>query len=143
MTMNDTHRALKFIPLALARQSRADLYPSVTGTASSNRSGNRSATTNSHSATASWELDLWGKLRHTLEENRASAQASEAELANITLSAQSTLAQDYFQLRVMDQQLALYQQSITAYERYVRIIGIKYQAGSEGRDRRRQSGLLS
>lgn len=34
----------------------------------------------------------------------------------------------------MDQQLALYQQSIAAYERYVRIINNKYQAGSEGRD---------
>ncbi len=130
------YEALYRQALALARQSRAGLYPSVTGTASSTRSGNSSATSTSHSATASasWELDLWGKLRRTLEENRASAQASEAELANITLSAQSTLAQDYFQLRVLDQQLALYQQSITAYERYVRIIGNKYQAGSEGRD---------
>ncbi|MEN3257957.1 efflux transporter outer membrane subunit [Sodalis endosymbiont of Spalangia cameroni] len=130
------YQALYRQALALARESRADLYPSVTGTASSTRSGNSSTTSNSHSATAtaSWELDLWGKLRRTLEENRASAQASEAELANITLSAQSTLAQDYFQLRVMDQQLALYQQSITAYERYVRIINNKYQAGSEGRD---------
>ncbi|MFS2225462.1 efflux transporter outer membrane subunit [Pantoea sp. B65] len=130
--------------LALAAESRADLLPTVTGTASSTRSGSSSTSSsgsvqqsvsNSHSlqASASWELDLWGKLRRTLEENRASADASAAELANITLSAQSTLAQDYFQLRVMDQQIALYQQSVAAYQRYLQVIENKYQAGSESR----------
>nr|WP_051050866.1 efflux transporter outer membrane subunit [Winslowiella toletana] len=130
--------------VALAAESRADLLPTVSGTASSTRSGSQSTTTsggsqrsvsNSHSlqASASWELDVWGKLRRTLEENRASADASAAELANITLSAQSTLAQDYFQLRVMDQQIALYQQSVAAYQRYLQVIENKYQAGAESR----------
>lgn len=122
---------------ALVASSRADLYPSVSATASSTRSRTTSTSLgNTHSAqlSASWELDLWGKLRRTVEENQASAQASFAELANITLSAQSSLAQDYFQLRVMDQQIALYQQSVQEYERYVRVINNKYQAGSEARD---------
>ncbi|WP_455820352.1 efflux transporter outer membrane subunit [Pseudomonas cerasi] len=128
--------------LALASESRSDLLPTVTGTGSSTRSG-ASATTstsgqsvsNSHSlqASASWELDIWGKLRRTLEENRASADASAAELANITLSAQSTLAQDYFQLRILDQRIALYQKSVEAYQRYLTVIQNKYQAGSESR----------
>lgn len=128
---------------ALVSGSRADLFPSVTGTGSSTRSGSAGSTTagtgrttsNSQSlqASASWELDIWGKLRRTLEENNASAQASAAELANITLSAQSELAQDYFQLRIMDQQIALYQQSVDAYQRYLTVITNKYQAGSESR----------
>lgn len=121
---------------ALAAESRADLFPSLSADASSTRSrSSASATGNSHSAqvSASWQLDLWGKLRRTLEENRASAEASAAELANITLSAQSTLAQDYFQLRVMDQQIALYQQSVDAYQRYLQVIDNKYQAGAESR----------
>lgn len=128
---------------ALVAASRADFAPTITGTGASTRSGSAgsSATggqrtvSNSHalSASASWELDLWGKLRRTLEENRASAEASAAELANITLSAQSALAQDYFQLRVMDQQIALYQQSVTVYQRYLTVINNKYQAGSESR----------
>lgn len=128
---------------ALVAGSRSDLFPSVTGTGASTRSGSAGSVTtgggrtvsDSHSlqASASWELDIWGKLRRTLEENKASAQASAAELANITLSAQSELAQDYFQLRIMDRQIALYQQSVTAYQRYLRVINNKYQAGSESR----------
>lgn len=126
---------------ALVRESRSDLFPSATYTGSSTRSGSTATGTgqrtfsDSHSleASASWELDIWGKLRRTLEENKASAQASEAELANITLSAQSELAQDYFQLRIMDRQIALYQQSVEAYQRYLTIINNKYQAGSESR----------
>lgn len=126
---------------ALAGQSRAELFPSVSYDASSTRSGSRTSTTgqrsvsNSHQAelSASWELDLWGKLRRTLEENKASAQASAAELANITLSAQSELAQDYFQLRIFDEKIALYQRSVDAYQRYLTVIQNKYQAGSESR----------
>ncbi|WP_226568466.1 efflux transporter outer membrane subunit [Mangrovibacter yixingensis] len=127
--------------LALAAQSRAELLPSLSYDASSTRSGSRSSTTgqrttsNSHQAelSASWELDIWGKLRRTLEENKASAQASAAELANMTLSAQSELAQDYFQLRVMDEKIALYQQSVDAYQRYLTVIENKYGAGTESR----------
>ncbi len=128
---------------ALASQSRAELFPSLGYDGSVSRSGSYATTTNSNQRTtssshqaelsASWELDLWGKLRRTLEENRASAQASAAELANITLSAQSELAQDYFQLRIMDQKIALYQRSIAAYQRYLTVIENKYQTGSESR----------
>jgi NodT family efflux transporter outer membrane factor (OMF) lipoprotein len=127
---------------ALVAGARADFFPTVSGTVSTSRSAsgaassaNGSSINNSHQAqvSASWELDLWGKLRRQLEDDRASAQASAAELANITLSAQSTLAQDYFQIRIMDQQIALYQQSVEAYQRYLRVIENKYRAGSESR----------
>ncbi|EIK96643.1 efflux transporter, outer membrane factor lipoprotein, NodT family [Pseudomonas sp. M47T1] len=127
--------------LALVRESRADLFPTLTGTASSTRSetgtGSSSSSSSSSSAGApqnehsaslslSWEADIWGKLRRTVEENRASAQASAADLANATLSAQSTLAQDYFQLRILDQRIALYRETIKGYERYLRVIQNKY-----------------
>jgi len=125
--------------LALVRESRADLFPTLSGTASSTRSetgtGSSSGSTSSsggvskeHSASLSlsWEADIWGKLRRTVEEDRASAQASAADLADATLSAQSSLAQDYFQLRILDQRIALYRETITGYERYLRIIQNKY-----------------
>lgn len=123
---------------ALASESRAALFPSLGYDSSVTRSGSHATTgssrttSSSHQAelSASWELDLWGKLRRTLEENRASAAASAAELANITLSAQSELAQDYFQLRFMDQKIALYQQSVAAYQRYLKVITNQYQAGT-------------
>ena len=125
--------------LALTDQASAGLYPTVTGDVQSTRSGSTTSgqrtTSNSHSAqlSASWELDLWGKLRRQVAEDKASAQSSQADLANATLSAQSTLAQDYFQLRILDQRIALYQKSIDAYQGYLRIINNKYQAGSENR----------
>jgi NodT family efflux transporter outer membrane factor (OMF) lipoprotein len=126
--------------LALARASKAELYPSLDATLASTRSESASGSSsgvsssqsgpgNTHQATlsASWELDLWGKLRRTLEENRASAQASGAELAAATLSAQSELAQDYFKLRLLDQQLALYRATVQAYERYLKVVQNKYE----------------
>jgi NodT family efflux transporter outer membrane factor (OMF) lipoprotein len=120
---------------ALVTQARSDLYPSVDATVGSTRSGSKTSTSNSQSAqlSASWELDLWGKLRRTAEEQDASAQASKADLADATLSAQSELAQDYFQLRVMDQQIALYKQSIDAYQRYLTVIQNQYEGGNTSR----------
>ncbi|MCX3309584.1 efflux transporter outer membrane subunit [Pantoea vagans] len=126
---------------ALAAESRAALFPSLGYDGSVTRSGSHATnssvrtTSSSHQAelSASWELDLWGKLRRTLEEDRASAAASAAELANITLSAQSELAQDYFQLRIMDQKIARYQQSVDAYQRYLKVINSQYQAGTASR----------
>jgi NodT family efflux transporter outer membrane factor (OMF) lipoprotein len=132
--------------LGLVRQSDAGLLPTLTATADGSRSGSASGSSqsgssgtttstsgggrvsNSRSATLdlSWEVDIWGKLRRTLEADRASAQASAADLANATLSAQSSLVQDYFQLRILDQRIALYQQTIRGYQRYVQIIQNKY-----------------
>jgi len=118
---------------ALVAQSRAALFPTLDYDASTTRSGSHTdstrTTSSSHQAAlnASWELDLWGKLRRTREEDRASAQASAAELANITLSAQTELAEDYFQLRIMDEKIGLYQQSIAAYQRYLSVIQNQYR----------------
>lgn len=129
---------------ALVRESRAETLPSATLDAKATRSENGSSSSgssNSSSSTVggatvrnaeslslglSWDLDLWGKLRRTLEEDRASAQASAAELANATLSAQAELAQDYFQLRVLDRRLALYDQTLADYRRYLAVIQNKY-----------------
>ncbi|KTT59716.1 RND transporter [Pseudomonas oryzihabitans] len=126
---------------ALVRESRAETLPSATLDAKATRSENASSASGSSSSTAggatvrnaeslslglSWDLDLWGKLRRTLEEDRASAQASAAELANATLSAQAELAQDYFQLRILDRRLALYDQTLADYRRYLAVIQNRY-----------------
>jgi NodT family efflux transporter outer membrane factor (OMF) lipoprotein len=122
--------------LALVRESRAELLPTLSATGATTRSetGTVSSSTsaggprNEHSATLSlsWEADIWGRLRRTVEEDRANAQASAADLANATLSAQSSLAQDYFQLRILDRRIALYQDTIKGYQRYLQIIQNKY-----------------
>lgn len=120
---------------ALVTQARAELFPQVTATGDSTRSGTGSVAGNKQSVSlgASWELDIWGKLRRTVEEQRANAESSAADLANATLSAQSELAQDYFQLRVMDAQIALYQQSVDDYQRYLTVIQNQYTGGNTSR----------
>ena len=52
--------------------------------------------------TAELDLDIWGRIRRTVESDVAGAQVSAADLANATLSAQATLATDYFELRGQD-----------------------------------------
>lgn len=77
----------------------------------------------------SWQLDLWGNIRNTVAANRASAQASAGDLAGALLSAQSTLAQSYFQLRVTDLNLQLLEGVTQAYGKALEITQNRYKAG--------------
>ncbi|WP_263358757.1 efflux transporter outer membrane subunit [Acidicapsa ligni] len=63
---------------------------------------------------ASWEPDFWGKIRRTVESAKAAAQASNADLANVELSLESELAEDYFELRGLDTQKQLLDSDIKA-----------------------------
>ncbi len=78
---------------------------------------------------ASWEPDVWGQIRRTVEAGKASAQASEATLGNALLSAQGTLVQTYLQLRVNDAELKLIEQTVSAYERSLQITKNLYESG--------------
>ncbi|MBF7684912.1 efflux transporter outer membrane subunit [Acinetobacter sp. B10A] len=121
--------------LALVSSSESGLFPSLTATPTATRAKKASSSSDrvSNSYTASigstWELDLWGKLRRQVDENKANALASQADLANATLSAQSTLAQSYFALRVLDQRLDLYDHTINVYEKYCQVLAEKYKEG--------------
>src|SRR5262249_56111428 len=59
----------------------------------------------------SWELDLWGKIRRQVESATASAQSSAADLANTRLSMQAEMAVDYFQLRTLDADIRLLEET--------------------------------
>jgi NodT family efflux transporter outer membrane factor (OMF) lipoprotein len=117
--------------LALAREAQAALLPQVSLTPQSlrGRSNGLTTTTRAVEANASWDLDLWGKVRRQLESNRAAAQASEAQLAAAELSAQAELVSDYFQLRYEDSLQTLLTQTIAAYRRALDITRNQYDAG--------------
>jgi NodT family efflux transporter outer membrane factor (OMF) lipoprotein len=96
--------------------TRGTLLPSIDLGASQTRSGGGAVssfafggarTANQFGASGSWDVDLWGKLRRELESANDRAQASAADVAAARLSAQTTLAQDYFELRAAEQQLRL------------------------------------
>jgi NodT family efflux transporter outer membrane factor (OMF) lipoprotein len=65
---------------------------------------------------ASWEPDLWGRIRRTVEAARSNAQASAADAASVKLSLHAEMAADYFQLRGLDAESKLLQATITDLE---------------------------
>jgi len=77
----------------------------------------------------SYEADVWGRIHSTLEGNVASAQASAADLASARLSAQALLAADYFQLRGLDTQRRLLDDTVVAYEKALELTVNRYKQG--------------
>ena len=78
---------------------------------------------------ASWEADIWGKVRRATEAQTSSAQASAAELAAARLSAQGQLAQSYFTLRQVDAQIQLYADTVAAYQKSLQLTRNRYVGG--------------
>jgi NodT family efflux transporter outer membrane factor (OMF) lipoprotein len=78
---------------------------------------------------ASYQIDLWGGIRNTIAANRFSAQASAATLANALLSTQSTLAQDYFQLRVADEQRRILDTTVADYRAVLAMTRTLFEQG--------------
>jgi len=78
---------------------------------------------------ASWDIDVWGRIRRTVESSVATAQASAADIAAARLSAQSELAIDYFQLRAADQEAQLLTAIIQDFQTALTIAQNRYQVG--------------
>jgi NodT family efflux transporter outer membrane factor (OMF) lipoprotein len=135
---------------ALTQQARAALFPLVSASASASRSSARGASGSSINTTTtgqgggprndynvaldvSWEVDLWGRVRRTVEASEASAQASVADLESAKLSAQALLAEDYFLLRVQDAQIRLLNDTVEAYQRSLQLTRNQYAVGVAAR----------
>jgi len=137
---------------AIVDEARAGLFPTVgldagatrsgagsgsgLGSSLSNASGattgsgkNKTVTTYNLSVSASWELDLWGRIRRTIEGDIASAQASAADLALARLSAQANLATDYFTLRAQDELKHILAVTIEDDRKALKIVQNQYNAG--------------
>lgn len=135
---------------ALLGSARAAFYPTVSASAGVNRAGqgggsstlstsdgfnvsgaNAASISKSYdlSLNVGWELDVWGKLRRSLESSTAQYEASAADLAAMRLSLQSQLVQSYLQLRVLDEQTRLLEATVTAYERSLKLTENQYRAG--------------
>ncbi|OOG43352.1 efflux transporter outer membrane subunit [Rhodanobacter sp. C05] len=76
-----------------------------------------------------YELDLWGRVRNTVEAGKDDALAAAADLASVQLSLQAQLADNYIQLRGIDQQIALLQQSIDAYQKALQLTQTLHAGG--------------
>jgi len=124
---------------AIVSEQRAALWPTLGLTFGASRSGGKGTTSSGATATtgnrfsagldASWSVDIWGKVRREIEQARANAEASKADLANATLSAQATLAIDYFDLRATEEQQRLLQTTVANDQKALTLTQNQYKAG--------------
>lgn len=122
---------------ALVAQARAALWPTVSLNGSATRSrahvpGEGVVLGNAFSldANASWQPDLWGGVRRSVEAAGDSAQASAYDVAGARLSVQAELAQDYLALRVLDVERDLFAVNVAAYARALQLTQSQYRAGT-------------
>jgi NodT family efflux transporter outer membrane factor (OMF) lipoprotein len=128
---------------ALVQEARAALFPTVNLLYNPLRARSSSGSTDTHTGfirtrvtletTASWDIDVWGKVRRMIESNIDLAQASAGDLANAKLSAQNQLALAYFNLRAADSLLNLLEKTIEEYKRTQTITENQYAQGTVAR----------
>lgn len=125
---------------ATVRYNRADYYPTVTAGVSAARerfSGNRPLAINGATTTndliipvdMTYEPDVWGRVRRTVEAARANAQATLADLESVSLSVHAELAVDYFQARELDAEAQLLESTVASYVRQLELTDNRYRGG--------------
>jgi NodT family efflux transporter outer membrane factor (OMF) lipoprotein len=126
--------------LAALGVSRAALFPSVDANVDVTRSrspgstlggttAGRTFTTYSGDLSATWEVDLWGRVRRGVESSAAAAQASAGDVGAARLSLQAQLATSYFQLRSLDAQKRLFDDTVAALRKSLEVTENRYKAG--------------
>jgi NodT family efflux transporter outer membrane factor (OMF) lipoprotein len=125
--------------------ARAALLPTITGRVTltgSRPSLNRPGVQNASEAPradyllpleASYEVDVWGRIRRNVEANLANAQASAADLETVRLSLHAELAVNYFILRGLDAQKQLLDFTIAGFERALELTTNRYNQGVAAR----------
>ena len=124
---------------ALVQSARAAYFPSVNLNGGETRGQNATAggvrtngpaSTDSVSISANnWELDLWGRIRGGVDANAATANAAVADIEASRLSLIAQLAQSYFALRVLDEQVKLLKQTAVDYQKALDLTQNRYVAG--------------
>jgi len=132
---------------ALVGEARAQLFPTVTtspsvtrssfGSGTTSTSGTTSVTRSSSSATtqfqlpfdASWEADLWGRIRNSVTASADEAQATAGDLENTRLLIHSEVAVDYFELRAQDAQKEILDSNVVAFRKALDLTKIRHEGG--------------
>ena len=131
---------------AVIRQAQSALLPTLTGSYTFTRSmtgpsaaslqgsgglggGRIYTTTFNPQLSASWDIDVWGKLRRQVESNAAAAQATAADLDNAKLSQQALLATAYFNLRATDALINLLHRTVEDDKQTLAIVRNQFKAG--------------
>jgi NodT family efflux transporter outer membrane factor (OMF) lipoprotein len=146
-----------FAARAMVKEARAQLFPTVTtnpaitvqrpsstvsrgagGGSSGSGSGTGAGSASSSTGTftdytlpfdATWQPDLFGRIRNTVRSAAYGAQASAADLENTRLTVQADVAADYFQLRGQDALKQLLDSTVVAYQQSLDLTRALYETG--------------
>ncbi len=138
-----------FAARALVKEARSQLFPTVTTnpaitlqrpshTLSGAKSGAGTGSTSSSSSTftdytfpfdATWQPDLFGRIRNTIKAAAYGAEASAADLENTRLTMQADVASDYFQLHGQDALKQLLDSTVIAYQQALDLTRALYETG--------------
>jgi NodT family efflux transporter outer membrane factor (OMF) lipoprotein len=127
---------------AVVRETRAQYFPTLSVVPSATRS-RASANVGTGSTSnpqlqsalyslpleASWEPDLWGKVRNTVRQAHYAAQVSAADLENERLTEQASLAEYFFEIRGQDQLQKIYDETVAADQKAYELTRSLYEAG--------------
>jgi NodT family efflux transporter outer membrane factor (OMF) lipoprotein len=156
---------------AMVKQARAQLFPSVatqpsitysrqpfvTGTGTTGTTGSTGTGSSGSSSgilesgtfaeyvlpfDASWQLDLWGRVRNGVKASVYAAQASAADLQSVRLTAQAEVAVDYFSIRTQDAQQSLLNDTVKAYQDSYDIEKERFDAGLSSNEDVKQAETL-
>jgi NodT family efflux transporter outer membrane factor (OMF) lipoprotein len=135
---------------AIVREARSQYFPTLTavpsvthsrtsanvGSAAANTTGTGTTSTPQLQSTlyslpleASWEPDLWGKVRNTVHQAQYAAQVSAADLENERLTEQASLAEYFFEIRGQDQLQKIYDETVAADQKSYDLTRSRYESG--------------
>jgi outer membrane protein, multidrug efflux system len=125
---------------AVLAQSRSQFYPQVTylGAAGADRNavggspydfGGPAAKFNDVAGSVSWEIDLWGRIRRLNESARANFFATAEARTNVMISLIATVAQSYFQLLALDEELVIAEDTTNSFGQSLTIFKDRLRGG--------------
>jgi NodT family efflux transporter outer membrane factor (OMF) lipoprotein len=135
---------------AVVREARSQYFPTLSvapavthsrasanvGAANTNTSGTSTTSSPQLQSTlytlpleASWEPDLWGRVRNTVREAQYAAQVSAADLENERLTEQASLAEYFFEIRGQDQLQKIYDDIVAVDQKAYDLTRALYEAG--------------
>lgn len=127
---------------ALLREADALRWPTLNlgGSGSRQRTSDLSATGNGGTfntfqlaATTGYEIDFWGRLRRASEAARAQALATDHAREVVWQTVSGLVAQGYFSLRMLDEQIALSRDTLASREESLRLLRLRLQGGAAAR----------
>jgi NodT family efflux transporter outer membrane factor (OMF) lipoprotein len=127
---------------AAIRFNRAAQYPTISAAPSISREGvsanspfrpagvKRNAADFVLPFDLSYEVDLWGRVRKSVESARNEFQATAADVESARLSLHAELGVDYFELRSLDEQKRILDEAVSTYERALQLTRNRYEGGA-------------